>query len=220
MPDRAASAVTALPVVVLNDEPGVGDRFVAEVLMTPGGSGATAGVDGWGWPAAQSGLDVSSPEVLERQYRVTIIERRLIEDSGGVGQWRGGVGSAVLLDVQHGVVASALKAPVRDDYGHPGRDDTVVLRLGGAAQVDVQPVAYRETLQSGDRVLVRKAGGRGWGSPLLRDPDRVRQDVEDGYVSAQAARAQYGVVLDSVTSEVDVAATSAARRQLTAEGQR
>jgi N-methylhydantoinase B len=39
-------------------------------------------------------------------------------------------------------------------------------------------------------------GGGGWGDPFARDPERVRRDVRDGYVSVAAARADYGVIIE------------------------
>jgi N-methylhydantoinase B len=56
------------------------------------------------------------------------------------------------------------------------------------------------------------AGGGGWGDPFAREPERVRTDVIEGYVTIDDARAVYGVVLDAQTHAIDDAATSALRR--------
>jgi hypothetical protein len=53
---------------------------------------------------------------------------------------------------------------------------------------------------------------------LERDPERVRRDVEDGFVSAERAREDYGVIIDPVTREVDQASTEALRRAVAGEG--
>jgi N-methylhydantoinase B len=66
---------------------------------------------------------------------------------------------------------------------------------------------------------MQSAGGGGFGDPLTRDPDRVRRDVEAGYVSPERARDGYGVVL-TATSEVDQAATRARRAELAAARRR
>jgi N-methylhydantoinase B len=50
-------------------------------------------------------------------------------------------------------------------------------------------------LLPGQKVTLRLPGGAGFYSPLTRDPELVRQDVINGYVSLQAAREEYGVVL-------------------------
>jgi N-methylhydantoinase B len=53
-------------------------------------------------------------------------------------------------------------------------------------------------------------GGGGWGDPLDREPAQVIADVRDGYVSADAASRDYGVVIDA-HGDAAVAATESAR---------
>jgi N-methylhydantoinase B len=60
-------------------------------------------------------------------------------------------------------------------------------------------------------VTIRIPGGGGYGPAFARDPARVLADVRDGYVSLQAARAAYGVVIDPATWTIDEAATAALR---------
>ena len=62
----------------------------------------------------------------------------------------------------------------------------------------------------GEACETRNSGGGGWGSPLARDPERVREDVRNGFVSAARARDVYGVVVDAAGLKIDAAAT---RRQ-------
>ena len=57
-------------------------------------------------------------------------------------------------------------------------------------------------------MIVRTGGGGGWGDPLERDPERVRADVLEEFVSPEAAREEYGVVLKRDLS-LDLAATAA-----------
>jgi N-methylhydantoinase B len=54
-------------------------------------------------------------------------------------------------------------------------------------------------------------GGGGYGSPLERDAEQVRADVLAGYVSIEAARTDYGVVIDPGSLEIDRAATQRTR---------
>ncbi|TBL32135.1 hypothetical protein EYA84_19695 [Verrucosispora sp. SN26_14.1] len=54
----------------------------------------------------------------------------------------------------------------------------------------------RTAVVAGDRVSLLTAGGGGHGDPGLRDPEAVRRDVAEGYVSAEAAREVYGVDVD------------------------
>ena len=66
-------------------------------------------------------------------------------------------------------------------------------------------------LACGDLLRVISSGGGGHGDPLQRDAARVQDDVADGFVSVMGALADYGVVIDATTLEVDTAATLCAR---------
>jgi len=69
------------------------------------------------------------------------------------------------------------------------------------------------TLKAGDAVQTRTGGGGGYGSPLERDPESVREDVLDRYVSVEGAKRDYGVVLRDDLS-VDTEATAALRSEM------
>ncbi len=75
-------------------------------------------------------------------------------------------------------------------------------------------------METGERLVYRFGGGGGWGDPLDRDPDAVLEDVWDEYVSIEAARDEYGVVitgsLDDMTLALDRAATDALRARMRA----
>jgi N-methylhydantoinase B len=66
----------------------------------------------------------------------------------------------------------------------------------------------------GDVVVMDAAGGGGYGDPLERDPELVENDVADGYVSLERAKADYGVVINPDTMKVDVEATRTLRASL------
>jgi len=70
-------------------------------------------------------------------------------------------------------------------------------------------------LTSQDVVIMESAGGGGFGNPLARDPERVREDVLAGHVSAERAHDGYGVVF-TPDGDVDVEATKRRRAELTA----
>jgi len=74
-------------------------------------------------------------------------------------------------------------------------------------------------ISAGDTVIMESAGGGGYGDPLTREPERVRQDVLAGYVSTARARLGYGVVL-APDGEVDDRATLAERARLAAARRR
>ena len=72
-------------------------------------------------------------------------------------------------------------------------------------------VTPRNLVANGTRVIVHTGGGGGWGDPLDRDIEAVRRDVDEGLVSLEAARDDYGVVIDPDEIIVDIAATEKLR---------
>jgi N-methylhydantoinase B len=74
----------------------------------------------------------------------------------------------------------------------------------------------RITVKDGESIISMSCGGGGFGVPIEREPDRVRHDVLEGWVTEGRARSVYGVVFDEVR-QIDEAATAAARAQLAAE---
>ena len=74
------------------------------------------------------------------------------------------------------------------------------------------------SMEAGERLYHRQAGGGGWGDPLERDPDLVAQDVRNEKVSLASAREDYGVVLDPETFAVYHDATTRARQAASGAG--
>jgi N-methylhydantoinase B len=95
--------------------------------------------------------------------------------------------------------------------GKPGATAATLMKL--PTESAFKPVSIvRHMVPAGTVAVVATAGGGGWGHPLQRDPELVRQDVVEGYVRIEAAARDYGVVIDPRTLEVDVAATAARRK--------
>ena len=67
------------------------------------------------------------------------------------------------------------------------------------------------TLKPGEMYIRHQAGGPGFGDPFERDPERVRKDVRNEFLSIESAKRDYGVVIDPVTLEVDYEETRALR---------
>ena len=88
-------------------------------------------------------------------------------------------------------------------------------RDGTIEQFDTPGKVAGHPVQEGSQVVIRSAGGGGYGDPLNRDPQRVALDVQEGYVSLQSAADIYGVVLQA-SGEVDLGGTAARRKNLRA----
>jgi N-methylhydantoinase B len=74
----------------------------------------------------------------------------------------------------------------------------------------------RLLLEGGDVMLSWCSGGGGIGDPLLRDPGRVCDDVENGLVSPDRAAQDYGVIVSPADGSwaVDVDGTTQRRLQM------
>lgn len=155
------------------------------------------------------------PVEIEETKNPTIIERyELIPDSGGAGRFRGGLG--VCRDYRmemKGHMISILErctAPGEGVLGGKTAHAThgiVTSSIYGTVRITKTPA---QPFAGGDLISIRTGGGGGWGSPLERDPAAVLRDVLDGYVTVEAARDEYAVVVTG--SSVDTAATDALRR--------
>jgi N-methylhydantoinase B len=95
-----------------------------------------------------------------------------------------------------------------------------VIRGPNGEEKLITHTALYEPLGAGTRIEYQRGGGGGWGDPLDREPDRVRDDVLDEYVSRESAERDYGVTftgeVEDYTLEVDAKATQALRKKMRA----
>jgi len=70
-----------------------------------------------------------------------------------------------------------------------------------------------EPMAAGEILANCSGGGGGWGDPFTRDPEKVLDDVRNGYVSLASARRDYGVAINAGTLKIDAAATAALRQK-------
>jgi N-methylhydantoinase B len=155
-------------------------------------------------------------EFLETDMPVRIHTYAIRCDSGGPGRWRGGSGMVREMEV---LVDGATLNTRMDNVDNPpwgvkggeaGRAGRFVLNPGTPEERELPRLAQGIPTKRGDIVRMESTGGGGWGDPFEREPWRVRQDVVGGFVSVEAAKRDYGVVL-TAEREVDEAATSALR---------
>jgi N-methylhydantoinase B len=189
---------------------------------------AIQGIDGWGsCPNALGNLILSEAEDAESRFPILNISREMTTDGGGAGQWRGAPGSLNVKQVLR--PTSAMAWMVSADHplrGMCGGEDAIPytnhFEVGSPNERRIHHTA-QDLLPEGAVIAYQHGGGAGFGSPLLRDPEAVKEDVLDEYVSVEAARARYGVVLtgslDDYTLAVDHAATSALRAEMAAMAQ-
>jgi N-methylhydantoinase B len=99
--------------------------------------------------------------------------------------------------------------------GKAGLPFRVTIDPGGPNERVLSGLCDDEPIAAGEVVRIETTGGGGWGDPLDRDPEFVALDVLQGKVSADAARADYGVVL-STDGGVDADASRQAREEIRA----
>lgn len=140
---------------------------------------------------------VSPVEIFESEYPIRIRAFELVCDSAGPGQFRGGLGYArefqILEDSTLTVRSSNHRFASQElKGGGPGTPSRVILNPD---RPDAEAIGLLETrfLKAGDVIRFEQAGGAGYGPVSERDPEAVREDVRNGYISSDAAQAQYGV---------------------------
>ncbi|TCU58134.1 N-methylhydantoinase B [Novosphingobium sp. PhB57] len=185
---------------------------------------AVPGIDGWGsCPVSLGSLILSEAEDAETRYPILNISREMTTDAGGAGQWRGAPGSLNVKQVLQPVTAMAWMVsadhPLR---GMCGGEDAIPysnrFEVGTPNEYRIEQTA-QAMLPTGAVIAYQHGGGAGFGPPLARDPEAVKEDVLDEYVSIEAARSRYGVILkgsiEEYDLEVDHDATAALRRNMT-----
>ena len=158
-------------------------------------------------------------EQAECEYPVHVERYGLVQDSGGAGKFRGGLGIEREWRLLVGEAHLAIRSDRRDHLpyglygGQPATGSINVLHHTDENQ-EVLPTMISTSMTADERIYHRQAGGGGWGESILRSPDAVARDVKNGKVSLKAAQDAYGVVLDEMTFDVDEAATTTLRRQM------
>jgi N-methylhydantoinase B len=143
-------------------------------------------------------------------------------DTGGAGQWRGCPGSRVVKRVLVPAAVTAymvgMKYPMSGIAGGcDGAPNQLTLRYGSPESESVPVMANAAPHAAGQAFEYIYGGGGGWGDPLDRDPERVREDVLDEYVSPEAAERDYGVVLLGSVEAYDLRVDLEATRRLRSE---
>ena len=206
------------PVVFFGTDPRTERPFVTQSIEGGGWGGRPAG-DGESASVSVCQGDVRNApiEKMELRWPILVRRRELRADSGGPGQYRGGLGLETEVE---GLVEGhwSLSDMGRQAYppwgiegGMPGATSAALMKL--PVEDTFKPVnVVRHLVPAGTAAVIATAGGGGWGHPFRRDPKLVRQDVLDGYVTLESAARDYGVVLDPETLEIDAAATQTLRR--------
>jgi N-methylhydantoinase B len=197
-----------------------------------GGTGARAVKDGLSATSFPSGLKVVPTEVIETLTPLVQTRRALRSDSGGAGEFRGGLGQITTYACRsgrswiiNGNVDRVRFAARGAEGGGPGQ----IGYFGTPHGADL-PRKRPHVLGEDDAVEVHLPGGGGYGAPYRRNAQKVLADVAGGYVSIDAALRDYGVAVKYTGPDdalvrppdyfhLDEVATAAARSDIQSQQQ-
>ena len=183
-----AAAAGELHVLAFGGKGRDGANYVVGELVA-GGSGAGPESDGVDVIETDATNCMNLPaEALEMEAPIRLRRLALRQDSGGAGEWRGGLGVVREYEVLEGDVSFSHRgerhfsaAPGLAGGGEGTSARSVIHRAGGGEEVIPSKIAT--VLHPGDRVVVETAGGGGYGDPGRRAADLLAADIADGKVA-------------------------------------
>jgi N-methylhydantoinase B len=209
LPDRvaAASGGTACNFLFGGIDPKT-HEYYANYHLEGCGWGATSTIDGNNTLCVINGNCRNTPvEVFETRYPWRIHSLKLVPDSGGAGRRRGGLASERVLEVLTPEIMISEFADRTETRpwglfgGLPGSSGSTLVRRRGDKEFRTVRELFGTAsstkftnivLSRGDMVLIRSAGGGGYGDPRERKRAQIADDVDEGFVSAAAAEELYG----------------------------
>ena len=194
--------------------------FCETFMGTWGGTSKHDGQEGVPHMGAnQSNVSV---EMIEQDYPIRIKQYGLVPDTGGAGQYRGGLALMREYESLHDSALLNVRSDKRDFPPHGlfdgknGKPSINILNPDNKPRVLPVLMTEVEVLNRGDVFRHIMAGGGGYGDPLKRKPELVLKDVIEEKVTIAGAKKDYGVVIIKNAEEfmVDSNATKKLRTQL------
>ena len=194
-PDRAMAPSGTYPLWIQKfaGTDGDGRPFVTH-YNAQGGQGAFRDRDGNTAVVFPGNIASTSTELFEHDGPFLVERRMLVADSGGPGRYRGGLGQeTVLRSLSDAPVHAALSGgrlvePATGmEGGQPGGKGRICVNDGPPFDK-----AGRVDLRKGDRVRLVQPGGGGFGDPTARAAEDIRHDLQEGYITPEGAKRDYG----------------------------
>lgn len=194
-------------------DPETGREFV-HYEWSAGGNGGFEKADGPSVMAAIDWGDLSTAqpsEVLESRFPLLIEWTRQGVDSGGPGYNRGGLGMRRSIKLTRGTASysllsdGAVMPPFGIQNGQSGATvESFIIRDNERIDFATPGKVGGFKMQTDDRLILQSAGGGGYGDPLSRELERVRDDLNAGLISENVAQEVYGVTIlkDGTIDEV------------------
>lgn len=229
IPERCCPQIykMGMPTVIFGTDPRTGKMFIDHSVDTFAAyCGAVYGQDGWGAMNVSFGnLIRATAEINESIFPHRQMARDYATDTGGAGKWRGCPGSLYVKQLT--APATIYSYVVGRKYpvpgiagGKDGAPNEMSCRVGSPQEFVSFGPSKQVPHEAGESYAYRYGGGGGWGDPLERDPEKVKEDVLDEYVSIASARRDYGVALtgsiEDLTLRIDRDATERLRAEIRA----
>ncbi|MEK9836903.1 MAG: hydantoinase B/oxoprolinase family protein [Deltaproteobacteria bacterium] len=191
VPAESAGSIWVLP---FSDD-GHAKRSFNVMNVAMGGVGARPGKDGLSVTAFPSGVGAIPVEVTESDSPIIFWRKEFLPDSGGAGEFRGGLGQVFEIGSSEDEVFTIsaatfdrMKNPPRGrEGGSPGMKGNAGLSDGTSFN---DKAVYR--VPPGERILLELPGGGGLGNPQNREIQKIEEDLEAGYISREGAKKDYG----------------------------
>jgi len=194
-----ASGNDLLPGIVFSGAQKNGAGTFVYLEAVGGGSGAGWSTDGMDAVHVHVTNSSNLPvEALENEYPLRIVAYELVQDSGGAGRQRGGLGIArEVMALQDDTVFTArsdshLFGAAGAFGGLDGGKARLILNPRGDAPTELPSKASNLVLKAGESVRMETPGGAGYGPPQERSLEQLARDLRSGKVSRAAAERDYG----------------------------
>ena len=196
---------------IFGTDPRTGERYVQTTFDSDGGAGAVSGYDGYEgactFPTLGS-VQRGNVEEVEIRFPWRIVRYHMIPDMSGAGKWRGGSGmrwEALNVGSEGGMATGSSDGdqthPPAAAGGMPGPLCQAYLQRDGE-RIVVKPHRMYQ-IRPGDLLVKISGGGSGVGSPREREPEKVLNDVIDGFITLEVAEQIYGVAVEPSAMRID-----------------
>ncbi|NMG41465.1 hydantoinase B/oxoprolinase family protein [Chelativorans sp. ZYF759] len=204
VPERVTAGYYANSNVHILSGDGTGDippwiLFDIEV----GGGGARLTKDGVDcWSQGIHNLANTPIEMIEAMYPLQFTCYEFLEDTGGAGRTRGGLG--VRRDIRFLDKSGTLETqfdkfkvePFGLEGGMPGATGKLFLNPDSNSPLPLRSKTMNQRMVKDDIFSMFTQGGGGYGSPTERNQEAIRRDVVEGKLTPERAQADYGVKVD------------------------
>jgi N-methylhydantoinase B len=226
VPEKRVAGGSGSSAIALGGPSAGARRSYVHYEILTGGTGARWGRDGVSATAFHlSNCKTAPVEIIESEFPVQVERFELTRDSGGPGTWRGGLGFVRAYRILEDETLFSLRTDKHDiaawgsQGGEPGKKGSCVISPGTPEEKALPSRFGGFRLKRGDLVRLERPGGGGIGLASNRDPQKVLEDVVQGYVSRAAAESYYGVAIAETASglRVDTGKTTTLRRHFPGE---